>query len=116
MQQCSVRKELFGYEIRAEVTKLPEDIHILLTGGVLPHVGAVSIYKEGEAVNSLQLPKHKDGIIGNRWAKEVSKIFSLQVTVVCGIHYNSVTKEMIEKIVELSDEMLEEVIKNLKQF
>ncbi len=109
-----ITRKLYGHDISAWVTIMPEDIHILLTGGCLPHVGSVSIYKNGEEVSSISLPGHKDYVIGNSYAKALSQIRGLPVTVVCGIHYDNATVPMIEEIVRQTHEMLEEIMENLK--
>jgi gallate decarboxylase subunit D len=113
MQQYKVKRQVFGYDIKACITKMDGDIHILLTGGSLPHTGAVSIFEKGKEVGFIQLPGHKDGVVGSRWAKELSEIFPYRVTVVCGIHYDNASGGMIQEIVEQTSDMLQEVIKNL---
>jgi hypothetical protein len=90
------------------------DIHILLTGGCLPHTGAVSIFERGKELGSIQLPGHKDGVVSSRWAKELSERFPHKVTVVCGIHYDNASGSMIQEIVKHTEYMLQEVIKNLE--
>ncbi|MFT4005349.1 MAG: hypothetical protein QM683_06810 [Lacrimispora sp.] len=113
-EQFQIARKLYGHDISAWVTKMPEDIHILLTGGCLPHVGSVSIYKGGAEVSSIGLPGHKDYVIGNSYAKALSQISGFPVTVVCGIHYDNATGPMIEEIVRQTNEMLEEIMENLK--
>ncbi len=115
MEQYKICRQLYGYNIEANVTVMDRDIHILLTGGCLPHVGAVSIFKKGKKENSIQLPGHKDGVVGGRWARQLSEKFPYRVTVVCGIHYDNASAGMIEEIVRKTDEMYCEVIKNLEQ-
>ncbi len=115
MEQYKIYRQLYGYNIEACITRMDWDIHILLTGGCLPHVGAVSIFKEGKEERSIQLPGHKDGVIGSRWAQKLSEIFPFEVTVVCGIHYDNASGSMIEEIVRQTDEMFYEVIKNLEK-
>ncbi|MBU3803606.1 MAG: hypothetical protein H9872_02445 [Candidatus Cellulosilyticum pullistercoris] len=114
MKNYMIKRQAYGYEIQACITKMPKDIHILLTGGNLPHIGAVSIFEEGREKVFVQLPEHKDGVVSQRWAKELSKLLNRQVTVNCGIHYDDLTKDQIEELVKLTEEMLKEAIKILQ--
>ncbi len=113
MQQYKVQRQVYGYDIEACITKMDRDIHILLTGGCLPHTGAVSIFEEGKEAGAIQLRGHKDGVVSSRWAKELSEIFPCRVTVVCGIHYDNASGRMLQEIVGQTEDMLQEVIKNL---
>lgn len=106
MKQCCIKRELYGHEIEAVITKMPRDIHILLAGGELPHIGAISIFQNGQQEAHTELAGHKEGGISSKWAKELSARFLCRVTVVCGIHYDNAAREMIEEIVRRTDEML----------
>lgn len=114
MQEFRVKREVLGYDIEACVTRMQRDLHILLTGGCLPHTGSASIYEGGKMVGLIQLHSHKDGIVGNQWAEELSAELHCRVTVVCGIHYDHASSEMLQEIVAQTDAMLQEVIENLK--
>lgn len=114
MQRYKVNRQLYGYGLEACITKMEQDIHILLTGGCLPHTGAVSIFEDGKEAGSLQLPGHKDGLVGSRWARELSALFHCRVTVVCGIHYDNASSAMLQDIIGQTEDMLQEVIQNLK--
>jgi len=114
IQHYKVLRLVYGYTIEACITKMEHDIHILLTGGSLPHTGAVSIFEEGKEAGSIQLKGHKDGVVGSRWAKELSERFRCRVTVICGIHYDNASGSMIEEITGKTEDMLQEVIKVIK--
>lgn len=114
MQKLKIKSRVYGYDIEADITVMYSDIHILLTGGCLPHVGAVSIFENGKETLNIQLSEHKDGLVSSKWAREVSKVFHSRVTVVCGIHYDNATSKMLQEIVGHTEKMLEELIKNLK--
>ncbi|WP_099469368.1 prenylated flavin chaperone LpdD [Konateibacter massiliensis] len=112
MKQYIVKKEIYGHKVEAIITKMPKDVHILLIGGELAHTGAVSVFKNGDEEVYTELRGHKEGSISSKWAKELSALFLCRVTVVCGIHYDNATKEMIQEIVKRTDEMLLEVKQN----
>lgn len=110
MKIIQLKKEWCGYLIEATMTLLKEDIHILLVGGSLPHTGAVAMYCNGISEGLLQPQGHKDGVVAERWAKTFSEVFHGRATVVCGIHYDELSKEQIAEIVSLTDEMLLDAI------
>lgn len=105
-----IKKELFGFEIVAETTLLSNDIHVLITGGSLPHTGAVSMYHDGTSDGFIQPLGHKDKTISELWSKNLSEEFHCRVTTVCGIHYDNLTFEQIMRVVSTTEKMLEETI------
>lgn len=108
-------RKLYGYVICAEVTFLKEDIHVLLTGGSLPHTGAVSMYCNGRKDGVIQPEGHKDETLSDRWSRRLSEEFHCRTTVVCGIHYENLTKGEIVGIISVTEDMLEEVIRKRKE-
>lgn len=115
MKQFEVRRELYEFPVNACVTVMERDILVVLTGGCLPHVGAVSVFDGNKELEALQLPRHKDGLVAKRWAKYIAEYLPFQVTVVCGIHYDDATGVMIEEIVRQTDEMLEETMQGISK-
>lgn len=113
-EKLLLEKSVYGYDIRAEVTLLKHDIHILLTGGSLPHTGAVSMYWDGREDGAIQPEGHREKIVTDRWSRTLSEEFHCRVTTVCGIHYDHLSKEEIRQIVSVTDEMLAEAVKRIK--
>lgn len=114
IQNYKVQRLVCEHIIEACITKMEHDIHVLLTGGSLPHTGAVSIFEEGIEAGSILLKGHKDGVVGSRWGKELSEKFRCRVTVVCGIHYDGASGSMIEEILGKTEDMLQEAAKVIK--
>lgn len=113
MKEFTIQSKLYGYDIKAIVTKMNKDIHVLLVGGILPHTGSVHIYDTGIELGNIQLPTHKDGILGSIWAKKISLAFQCKTCVVCGVHYDNATSIMLEEIVATSNQMLKNTIMEL---
>lgn len=109
-----LERNLYGYDILAEVTLLKEDIHILLTGGSLPHTGAVSMYCDGREDGAIQPEGHKEKTVSDSWSRRLSEEFHCRVTTVCGIHYENLTKEEILQIVSVTEEMQTEAVRKIK--
>ncbi|TCL56257.1 polyprenyl P-hydroxybenzoate/phenylacrylic acid decarboxylase-like protein [Kineothrix alysoides] len=100
---------LMGRDISAKVTVLAHGMSVLLTGGEVPHVGAVSLADEAGQIRTIGLDGHKEQVVGERWAGELYRIKKEPVSVTAGIHYDKLTKEQIEYVVNEMNEMLEEV-------
>lgn len=109
-KEYRIKKDVLGFEMMAQVTQMPEEICVLLTGGSLPHTGSVSIYDKGKMLVGIVLEGHKDNHIGDLWAEEISLQRKCKVTVVCGIHYDHATKDMLQRIQKQAEQMLEEVL------
>ena len=111
MRRLQVERSLFGGMLLAEVAWLDEGAHVLVTGGTRSHVGAVTVCEGGQLLSHVQRPGHRDGEISLRWAKELSKQWHCCVTVACGVHYDGVNKEMIQKILAQAEEMLAQILR-----
>lgn len=112
MRRLELTHELFDEEITALVTQLENGINASVFGGQLPHVGAVSIASPGEC-QTTEFPGHRDSAVSRRWAESLCEKFSCPVVVSVGIHYDNLSREGIEAVLQLSEEMLNSVIKTL---
>lgn len=102
-------------ELDMKIYNLSQDICILIWGGS-SHVGAVVTAvpgKEEPLLWAIDLPQHKDVIIARPVALKVCRVLKCKVTVVCGIHYDNITKTEIEEIKVLSEEMTGEAAEYL---
>lgn len=106
-------RNLYGHAVCAEIMLLENDIHILLTGGSLPHTGAVSMYCDGREDGTIQPEGHRDKTVSDRWSQRMSQEFHCRVTTVCGIHYDKLTKDEITQVVSVTDEMLAEAMQKI---
>lgn len=109
MAVFELRRESSGYPILAQITQLDSGIHVLLTGGQRSHVGAVTMAQNGQIFSTVDYPGHREAVITERWAKELSGLTHDDVTVACGIHYDKATKEQIETVIKICEEMLAQV-------
>lgn len=105
-----ITRSLYGHEITACVSLLTRDIHVLLTGGQLPHIGAVSVYSGGTAEGAIQPHGHREQLLTDRWAQTLSRQFGCRAAVVGGVHYDALRPDQIEAVVTTADEMLNEAI------
>lgn len=110
MSNIKVCRVLFGKEITADITILDIGIIILLTGGEVTHIGALSAISQDGTMETIQFPEHKDAVVCEKWVKEVYEQVKCPVVVEAGIHYNAASKEQIIEIVRTTDHMLSEVL------
>lgn len=108
-----IRRQLFGAELVCTATPLDEGLHVLLAGGHRSHIGAISTAEPRETADTKVFPGHKDQYISAPWAERLAAQLGERVCVVCGIHYDDATKEQIEEILHVTEEMLEELLSRL---
>ena len=116
------------YNIDAVILSVGDDVCVIVSGGDAPHIGAVSagvfdcgvgaapmhmqdVSNKNEKplvtqlypgqTATLVLPSHKEGVVSEMLAKELSARLEKNVTVLCGIHVDNLSKEGIAEIVEI---------------
>ncbi|RGH37818.1 hypothetical protein EYA86_08965 [Mediterraneibacter sp. gm002] len=105
-----MKKELTFTNIYAEISRLGEDYHILLSGGERPHIGCTvlavprqSLDRSGKMSSTasvLNVTGHKDEEVCRYLAEKVSAGKNAVVVCTGGIHMDEITKEQIAEIVE----------------
>ena len=91
--------------------EIGNDIIFIVSGGDQPHLGAISVgIPRPSLKNSDQLSStistyvftgHKDDIIGNKIADEISKRTEKKVVVLAGIHFNHLSAILLPIILSL---------------
>lgn len=110
----TLERSLMDHPITACVTLLDKDIHVLLTGGSLPHTGAAAMYCNGQPDGTIQPREHRDLVLAKIWAESLSCWFQCRATVVCGIHYDGIGSTEIARIVTVSSELLQQAIRSIQ--
>jgi len=111
------------FEISATVKPLGEDLLIVLKGGK-SHIGAVAI---GEPRPSLRdegkisatgsvytFLGHKEDVIAKEMAEEVAKGLRKRTVVVAGMHWDEISPEEIEKVIEACHRLTKKIIKEVR--
>lgn len=112
-----------GTNLFLRVIKAGENVILLLTGGDVPHIGAVAV---GVPRPSLLNPEvtsadasvfvltgHKDDELAKPLAKEAASILGKAVVAVVGIHVHAPTEQEIAEIVEAGLELGREAMRVL---
>lgn len=109
-------RNLYGRELTAAVTLLEGGINVLLFGGDREHIGAISIADEedGICVRDVTFPGHKETDIAHNWAESLCRQTGLPAVVEVGIHYDNITKEVIEEVLRVTEKMLKEILREVE--
>ena len=92
------RKGRINVEVRA--SRLGSDWCLLVTGGDLPHVGAVGWCGRDVQPVSLDFPEHRDRAVVDLFLAALFQVPGHHV-VVAGIHLDRITRVEIDEVLEL---------------
>lgn len=106
------------YQISGMAILCGQDLTITVTGGTLPHVGAVSLavyepVRDSATVSTITVFTHRDDQLAASCAKKVAK--SLQCTVVAsvGIHIDHADAKDLERLCKNFEECIDCLIQKL---
>ena len=102
-----------GREIAVEVLLLKPGVHVSIYGGDAPHIGAVAIIDPAGSLMVNEFPGHRDGVICRHWADRFNAERFHPAVIECGIHYDGITREGIQEVVSVTDDMLEVVVQRI---
>jgi gallate decarboxylase subunit D len=96
--------------IRLEVFEAGQDKVFLITGGKA-HIGAVAtFYVDHDRVSgtTVHIPGHKEQELCERLARKAALQLKVTVTVIMGIHFDSITRVQIDEIVMTAERLVDE--------
>jgi len=95
------------FDVNLTLYQLGRDYLAVLAGGEA-HLGAVSF--EG----SLRVPPpHKEGPLAQNLEKELAKLLDSKVAVIAGIHFDGLTPQEVLTVVQLANQLIERLKKDL---
>lgn len=109
--------ELFGFPIILTAESCGGDLSMTCFGGSGPHVGACALAEPyisasgriSAAVSVITAPGHQDGKLAEMVSKAMAKRSGLRTAAVCGIHFDCLTSEQIEKIMNAVKKLCETI-------
>ena len=104
---------LFQKEISISLIRTDCGIDVLIAGGDLPHIGAVSITDPDGQIDTKIFEGHKDQFISEVWAKALYEAYRIPVVVSVGIHYDNIDANGIQCVVDTMKKQLEDILKNI---
>lgn len=105
---------ILGHVINIGVYDTGAGINILIEGGEKGHIGAVAIALSGRVIESIVFPFHKENVICEKWAVKLSMVYNGPVIVEAGVHYDNITREQIQEILEVLDKELNSLVKDIQ--
>ncbi len=116
-----ISKEYKDIHVLLQATAMGKDWNVLITGGEIPHLGAVALgiprpSLQNPAVTSatvsvMTLTGHKEDEIARPAAHFLASRLNAPVVVSCGIHNDNIRPEDIRRVGEMVQEALNELVK-----
>ncbi len=123
MDLISVEVSNKKFKITAKLIYIGDDILVVIEGGEA-HIGAVgisyptaSIIEKGKntiTTSVITLPAHKEDIVAKMFSEKISKALNKKIVAVAGIHFDNISKNDIERILEGCERLSKKVILRLK--
>ena len=104
------------YLISAHGQRIGNDLHIVMTGGEQPHVGAVAVGSQSEDepdgvhVALITVPGHKEDIMVEKAARRLARQLGITVLVAAGMHWDEIDKKGIAQVLEYADHLTEKIL------
>jgi hypothetical protein len=99
--------------VRLTAQALGKDVCVTVTGGAA-HVGAVALSvarqslkfggETGVSTSILTLTGHKEDVVAKFVSEKLALVLNKNVVAVCGIHYDNITQENIDNVMNLVKE------------
>lgn len=105
---------LLEREIDIQMYETQNGICVTIAGGDRGHIGALAFSAPDTEPQSVTFPGHKETVVCERWVKGLGSLYSGPVVVVAGIHYDRITKEQIQKVLDAMDSELAKAMEYLR--
>lgn len=113
------------YPIRATAMLIGDDLLVAIWGGTKPHIGAVAVALPRPSLADPQITSatssvftllgHKEDEIVKMVSERLSAQLKKNVVVTAGIHWDNLTQEGIEEIVQHCRELADEIAAKMSQ-
>ena len=105
MEPVTLTETVLGRPLTLRAEPVGEDLLLLVTGGDSPHIGSLTAAAPGIGPESFVFPGHRDEAVGELFAARLAPLFPGRVAVVCGIHYDGITREGIEAVLSAGERL-----------
>ena len=108
------------YQISAHGQYIGNDLHVVITGGEQPHVGAVAVGSQasdepdGIRVALITVPGHKEDVVVEKAAKRLARQLGITVLVAAGMHWDEIDKKGIAQVLEYVDQLTEKILHEVR--
>lgn len=116
----NIVKDFNKHNINCSAIKMGNDWNVSIFGGDISHIGAVAIgiprpslkdkNKISSSVSLITVTGHKEDVLVQKYAKELSSKINSTVVVCCGIHIDNITFDEIIALGDVIDKIIDELI------
>ena len=108
-----INRKFNRIELNLTAIEMGKDLCIILTGGEA-HLGSVTVGAKGINNETFSVKDHKEYVITKMLAEILKKEYLGNFVICCGIHIDSISKEEISDIYNLSCQITAELCSKLK--
>jgi len=115
-----------AYDLEAGVRLIGQDLLVAIWGGEKPHIGAVSVaqprpsLKDPEITSTtasvICLPGHKEDELAKAVSEILAAALNTPVVVTAGIHWDNISKDGIQKVIENSKILVDLILERIASF
>ena len=107
------------FVVSAKVIETGKDLVVVIGGGE-SHIGAVGVsFPTASIINDkltvttsiITLPSHKDDVVAKITGEKISKALERKVVVIAGIHFDNISKNDIDEILNCCELLTEKIIR-----
>jgi hydrogenase maturation factor len=108
------------YQVSAHGQHIGDDLHVVITGGEQPHVGAVAVGSQssdepdGIRVALITVSGHKEDVVVEKVARRLSRQLGITVLVAAGMHWDEINKKGIAQVLEHTDHLTEKILHEVR--
>lgn len=120
MERVRLTRMIGQKEVVMEMIPLQEDLCVIYSGGDKPHIGSVTLSvprpslldttKKSCTTSVLNCLGHKDDTLSVQVSEMISKQLGGKVACICGIHYDVITRELLQELVDATGELIKEYL------
>ena len=112
-----------AYDLEAQVRLIGNDLLVAIWGGEKPHIGAVSVaqsrpsLKDPDAMSATAsvfcFVGHKEDELAKAASEILAAALNTHVVVTAGIHWDNITKEGIQKVIQNSEILVDLILEKI---
>lgn len=112
-----------AYDLEAHVRLIGNDLLVAIWGGEKPHIGAVSVaqprpsLKDPDAMSATAsvfcFVGHKEDELAKAASEILAAALNTHVVVTAGIHWDNITKEGIQKVIDNSEILVDLILEKI---
>ena len=107
MREHTLTRRVRNRDICLTVRRMGRDYLVAVAGGDAPHIGAVAL-ADADGARRVERATHQEGDLAATLAERASARLGRCMAVVCGIHYEGITRPEIKAVLDAVQSMADE--------